>query len=73
MKSFAAITLIALAGLGLASPIEQQESADCSTCRESCLFTASNGVGYCYLFPQSVCDIYRGVSLHSPFAFIYLI
>lgn len=64
MKSFAAITLLALAVLGLASPMEQQQVATCATCSQGCLRTDT---GSCYPnWPQEVCNIYTGVRYPPP-------
>jgi len=62
MQFFAAISFLALAGLGFASPAEQQQKrATCATCAQGCLRTDT---GDCYPnWPQSTCEIYRGVSL----------
>ncbi|OAQ75756.1 hypothetical protein VFPFJ_10746 [Purpureocillium lilacinum] len=59
MQFFAAISFLALAGLGFASPAEQQQKrATCATCAQGCLRTDT---GDCYPnWPQSTCEIYRG-------------
>ncbi|KAJ5909777.1 hypothetical protein N7504_004420 [Penicillium tannophilum] len=58
MKFFTAVCFVALASLGLASPLEQQKRATCATCSQGCL---NVDTGDCYpQWPQSVCDTYSG-------------
>ena len=64
MKLFATIFLLSLAGLGLTSPAEEQAQATCATCRQGCLRTDT---GDCFPnWPESTCEIYRGVSSPLP-------